>query len=139
MKKNKVISLILICLFSGAIACTNYNLSTPSSDIIIIKYNTCKDLVFNKNGYKICVDSIWDSRCPTGAICIWAGVGEVKFKCSMNNNTEYNFKLATLSNGIYRTDTTINGIHFKLIDLTPYPSTAGINLSDYEIKFSISQ
>lgn len=108
-----------------------------------IYINNCsKTMVEPTDGtLKICYDSlIGDSRCPTGAVCIWEGAAEVKLSLHRGNNI-FPFKLATINNASLRLkkDTTINGITIVLEDVSPYPNTQGsYNVADSKVKLRIS-
>lgn len=101
-----------------------------SSDILSPKYGT----------FKICYDSlIAESRCPTGAVCIWEGAAEVKLSLHKGSDV-ISFKLATINNATLglKKDTTISGITIALEDVSPYPNTQGAyNVADSKVKLRI--
>ncbi|MDZ7723827.1 MAG: hypothetical protein U5R06_13725 [candidate division KSB1 bacterium] len=59
-----------------------------------------------------------DSRCPIGAMCVWAGNAELLFTLRENNCTH---KLNLNTNPHSQQDTTTNAYRVKLIDVQPYP------------------
>jgi hypothetical protein len=87
-------------------------------------------------GMLVSFDSVLnDSRCPSNGPCSWAGNAEVKFIFSKSNDS-ISFVLNTLPS--YRTDTLIDGYRIKLINLFPYPKSAGsITQSDYKAEIEI--
>lgn len=93
----------------------------------------------------ILLDSVLaDCRCPIDAVCIWAGYAVVRFKFIENNDTTQ-FKLCTLPEFIYKSDTirnevVVNGYRIKLVDLLPYPkSTVVTKQSEYRAKLLITK
>lgn len=85
------------------------------------------------NGIRLESDSlVSDSRCPVGATCVWEGNAELSFILEQDSDQLHEFNLNT--NPGFRTDTTINGLRYKLIDLIPYPELdIERNLGDYFI------
>ena len=110
----------------------------PSGDykpVIIEEYENFDNLIYNdtidlaykdcmsdcENKFYLCMDSvISDSRCPIGAMCIWAGMATVRFKFQKYNEAPVYFNLMT-PDPTYNSKI-IDGFKFSLIDLTPYPS-----------------
>lgn len=75
----------------------------------------------------ICFESVEsESRCPLGAVCVWAGYAAVKLGIKNDAGITQHFSLAISAANIHYpfppNDTTINGYHIKMIDLLPYPS-----------------
>jgi hypothetical protein len=65
----------------------------------------------------LCLDSILsDSRCPTGAMCFWAGEAVARLKFSASGEKPVFFTLKPAG------DTVINGYKFTLKSLLPYPT-----------------
>ena len=89
------------------------------NDTIEISNKTCK---FNfENHFFLCLDSILeDSRCPTGALCIWEGDARIRFHFEKLNEQPVYFDLHTNPKGI--TEKIIDRYKISLIDLLPYPS-----------------
>jgi hypothetical protein len=89
------------------------------------------------NGIRLECDSlVGDSRCPIGATCVWEGNAELSFILEQDGDLLYEFNLNT--NPGFRTDTTINDLRYKLLDLLPYPELDTVpNLDDYIIQLII--
>ncbi len=89
------------------------------NDTIEIFNRTCK---FNTdNQFFLCLDSILeDSRCPTGALCIWEGDARLKFHFEKLNKQPVDFVLHTNPKGT--TEISIDRYKISLIDLLPFPS-----------------
>lgn len=86
----------------------------------------------------IVLDSVLnDSRCPTGAQCIWAGNAAVRFiYCS--ENSKVSFVLNTISS--FRTDSLIDGYRIRMIKLSPYPGLGvEIKQSDYKAEIEVKK
>jgi hypothetical protein len=85
-----------------------------------IPINNCSTFSTNIN-CSICYDSLLrDSRCSEPVLCIWNGEVVVKLLFKQNSNT-IAFKLSDSPNiiGNPPNDTTINGVHIKLVDVLP--------------------
>jgi len=87
------------------------------------KIKNGKEAVVRGEKLSIRVQSISDSRCPTGATCIWAGNGEVVIKVDKKNKKQV---VATLNTSTEPKEVAYRGFKIKLIALSPYP---GINQS----------
>jgi hypothetical protein len=116
--------------------CSDYNAE-------VLKLNETVDLRYSelycnsKYDFRLSIDSIRDSRCPIGALCIWEGNGSVKLHLKQSGRDPVSFWLNTNSN--FLTDTTINGLHYTLIDLLPYPEVGkDYQLEDYTLQLLIS-
>ncbi len=59
-----------------------------------------------------------DSRCATGAMCVWEGNAEMGFTL-YQAGAYHTFALNTHAR--YRTDTTLTARSFSVLDLMPYP------------------
>ncbi len=108
-----------------------------------VAVNTCSPFVQNGTGYTICLDSVAnESRCPSGAECIWAGYARGKFTFTAGTAVHH-FYLHTgavaHSGGPFPKDTIFNNIRIKFINLTPYPAvnTASV-YSDYKAEVMIT-
>ena len=91
---------------------------------ITIPLSSCSNLATVTNKiFTICYDSLlFDNRCPDLAMCVRRG--EVGVKLSFKkNNINIPFRLADFPSilGNFPSDTTINGIHIKLIDVLAHP------------------
>lgn len=118
MKFTSIFIVLLFCslLFQNCSTQNMVEMKVLSKDTMVIYL---KQQVSNeKYNFVIRLDSIpEDSRCPTGATCIWAGFVQAKFSIS-EGNVNHKFTLNTL---ITPNDTTINGINYKLLDVLPSP------------------
>lgn len=98
-----------------------------------LKNGECLDI--RQTPFEICLDSVWDSRCPEGANCIWAGNATAFFSLKAGSEKK-NFLLHTHPNS--SEDTVIDNLHFKLIDVTPYPQlNSEIDPADYSVELLI--
>ena len=66
-------------------------------------------------------ENLNDSRCPIGAVCVWAGNASVEFQLTTKKE-KYEFTLDTYNSPIFKNDTVIEGIKYQLIDVLPYPN-----------------
>ena len=79
--------------------------------------------VNTKYHFTIIPDSVlYDSRCPDGAQCFWAGDALAAFTLNSQQKAHNIYLHTTLS----PKDTTVNKLKIKLIDLSPHPT-----LSEY--------
>ncbi|MBV5282790.1 MAG: hypothetical protein JZU53_10210 [Paludibacter sp.] len=137
--KAKFHILYVLMLFINLVSCNsnvNVEASTKPSDTITIGI---KDVFLHKDPeFTLQVDSILnDSRCPIGAQCFWEGNAEVRFKLSSLNSKTVMFNLNTAN--IFRKDTIIEGIKFKLIELNNQPDIMGRNsYQSYRVKIYYS-
>lgn len=115
--------LILAFLFSGCelllrdTYCSQYAVEELKlNDTIGLRYGE----LYCNSEYEILlsVDSIQDSRCPIGALCIWEGNGRVKINLQEGGDRS-SFWLNTHDN--FLQDTVIHGVKYELTDLLPYP------------------
>lgn len=61
------------------------------------------------------IKEIYDSRCPTGVVCFWAGEARVDFEVTEKTN----FDLTLI---LYRQPVdTVDQYIFRLVDVLPYP------------------
>jgi hypothetical protein len=125
MKRMKYLSIIILLVALLFISCKKTNTTTEESIIqsATIVINTCNLFSTNSNSsFSVCYDSLLrDSRCQEPVLCIWKGEVSVKLLFKQNNNT-IPFKLSDSPNitGNPPNDTTINGVHIKLVDVFPY-------------------
>jgi hypothetical protein len=100
------------------------------------------DIYFDfETGIRLQSYPINESRCPKGAECIWAGYAAARFDLIVDGNTGHTFNLATIDlSPELRRDTLINGMTFKLLDITPYPDLSKeYKISDYKVIVSIDK
>jgi hypothetical protein len=127
--KQKAIKILTLILLSGLLItgcellqcdcyCTNYTAGE-------LKLNETVDLAYNEmycnSNYEIRIsfDSLQDSRCPIGALCVWEGNARVKVYVQQSGIGPAAFWLNT--NVQFLTDTVVNGLRYELIDVLPYP------------------
>ena len=85
------------------------------NDTIYLAYRDC--LYKPEDRFYICLDSVLnDSRCPAGALCIWEGNAEVRFKFEKLNENPILFNLNTYRS--FTNDTIIDGYKFTLLGLS---------------------
>jgi hypothetical protein len=100
------------------------------------------DIYFDfETGIRLKGYPIDESRCPKGAECFWAGFAAARFNLIVDGNTEHTFDLATIDlSPELRRDTLINGITYKLQDITPYPDLSkDYKITDYKVIVSIEK
>src|SRR5690606_8888623 len=133
---------VLLFLISAAVFGCSRN-DTTSADPYdlkihksrIIDSNNCLNIV--DKGYELCVNSISDSRCPSGGECIWEGDAVVKFSLLSNAETK-TFSLHTHEK--FRQDTLINDLNIELMEVYPYPKLSeAIPKNEYSVEVSISE
>src|SRR5437868_10316315 len=72
--------------------------------------------------FSVCVDSLFEQRCPEGAFCFWEGYARAVLTLKKNNvNTQ--FGLSTDDLWLTK-DTTISGVKIVLNDVLPHPTIA---------------
>jgi len=116
--------------------CSNYDADELTlNDTIELKYT---ELYCNPEyELRLSFDSIADSRCPIGAICVWEGNASVDLIITQYGESEAIIRLNTY--GGFLTDTTVNGLRYELIDLLPYPVIdKDYVLDDYILHLKIS-
>lgn len=133
MKKLVILEILVILL---TVSCQKDNNSLIQNQTFELKYGETK--INTDYGLSISLDSVLnDSRCPSKAVCVWAGNAEVRFVYLKDNNS-VKFVLNTLPT--FRTDSLINGYRIKLINLSPYPEIAGsIKQSEYKAEITITK
>ena len=122
-------------LLEGDYYCSGYSIEQ-------LQLNQAVDLAYGnvycnpEYNIRISFDSIQDSRCPMDVICIWEGNGRAKIHLQESGNSS-KFWLNTFSN--FLTDTVINGLHYELMGILPYPhSDKEYQLEDYKVQVLIS-
>lgn len=133
MKKLVILEILVILLTVNCQKDNNYLIQSQTFEL---KYGETK--INTDYGLSISLDSVLnDSRCPSKAVCVWAGNAEVRFVYLKDNNS-VKFVLNTLPT--FRTDSLINGYRIKLINLSPYPEIAGsIKQSEYKAEITITK
>ena len=107
---NKLLLLSIILL---VYSCNDRDVVNEDLSIV---YNGCIDISSSK--FKICFDSIKDSRCPTDLVCIWEG--DAITYLSLNSGEDKK-SIALHTNNVFQQDTLIDGLRIKLLDVLPYP------------------
>jgi hypothetical protein len=106
------------------------------NDTIYLSYRDC--LYVPENRFYICLDSVLnDSRCPAGAICIWEGNAEVRFKFEKLNEDPIFFNLNTHRS--FTTDTIIDGYKFTLLGLGLSSLEHRVSQKDYKAKLLVQK
>jgi hypothetical protein len=127
MKNLTLISALLILLLSCE---KNGNVSKFQDMDVTVPFVLDNSVIISdgdcagdaKTSTYLCFETVLsDSRCPTGAECIWAGDAEARFRFAVSGQNSVTFTLHTLNS--FKTDTTALGYKFTLKSLTPYPST----------------
>lgn len=109
------------------------------SDGIHVKVFECNDSVEIIPRNFICVDSIFDSRCPDGGECIWSGTAIAKVRVQ-NNIKPFKIAIRGFPNIGFTNDTIINGYRIQFTKLEPYPAIGHlINMKDYVATFKITR
>jgi hypothetical protein len=133
MKKSVFLLVLASFLFSGCYKQVIKPVLSLNDTISVPVYQTRLN---PDEGISLTLDSVpEDSRCPDGAMCVWAGNAVTAFKFTTGGETIH-FNLNTLPS--MRNDTTLAGYHIRLIGLTPYPSLYHpVKHSDYVAKILI--
>ncbi len=106
--------------------------NTPLNDTLEVSYKQC--VLDAATQYTVCLDTVLeDSRCPSGAVCIWAGEAIARFKIQDKNNTPV---FLTMKEGAVETEDP--EYLFSFLKLSPYPSiTNHPKLQDYTARVLI--
>ena len=123
-------------LFQGNRYCSDYGAEDLTlNETVDFKYS---ELYCNsKYEFRLSFDSLSDSRCPIGALCIWEGTARVKLHVQQYGKNIVSFWLNTHNSLL--NDTIVNGLHFEFIDLLPYPEVdVDYSLDDYILQLKIS-
>jgi hypothetical protein len=140
--KKRVMKFILtmLCLSFTLIQCkkTSEAYVLKEEELVSNLYN-CSNKGLNAN-YFICVDSLYDSRCPSNVICANAGISVIKIKFIIGDSI-YPLKMCLnkIPTLALTNDTLINGYRIKYTNQLPYPNT-NINTSaaDKKSYFNVS-
>lgn len=83
------------------------------------------------------ISVIEDSRCPTGAQCVWAGNAKVKISVT---SKRLGTKVFELNTGMGVQGDQFDGYAINLVSLTPTPAMNGkIDPKKYKAKFTITR
>lgn len=121
MKRLPLVYIATALLLITLVAC-NKN-KTVITDPSVVALNNCGTGIANTSAPYICFDSlVTDSRCPIGAVCVWAGCAIIKTSFHENGNTHsFSMILPYYKNFGMANDTVINGYRIVFKDLLPYP------------------
>jgi hypothetical protein len=74
-------------------------------------------------GLSLRVDTIIDSRCPIGVVCVWPGRADVQLQLTTKNG-KYDFTLNKMGmqGGRSCEGVVIEGMRYYLVDVLPYPN-----------------
>jgi hypothetical protein len=79
-----------------------------------------------------------DSRCPEGAVCVWAGQVKALFLLEVDQSNQEIFNL-TLNFNETQSQKTSLGFMIKILKVEPYPkANTNKNLNDYEVTLVIT-
>ena len=139
-KKMKKSQYLLFGLILTAIYFAGCNsLNTPNQDVGTIEIGL-NELYHSKTyDFSIAFDSVLhDSRCPVDANCFWAGNAQGRFNIIAEGRFHHQIILNTTLP--MQQDTTLHGINFKLMTLSPEPnSKAPIDYKKYKTKLIITK
>jgi hypothetical protein len=146
MRQKAIIALFML-LLAGLLlsACEVFhcNCYCTNGSVEELTLNEPVDLAYNKaycnSKYelRISFDSLMDSRCPIGAMCIWEGNARVKVHLQQSGHDPSTFWLNT--NDQFLTDTVVHGFRYQLIDVLPYPEVGKeYQLDDYIMQIIIT-
>ncbi|HAB53126.1 MAG: hypothetical protein A2315_16405 [Ignavibacteria bacterium RIFOXYB2_FULL_35_12] len=135
MKKNTIMFLIIITSFNCFDSITNYNEVSLGEEFSM---RVGESAVISNYGVEIKFDSVAeDSRCPTDAMCIWAGNAVVILQLKESDRNEQSVKLNTFLNP---KDVEFSDLIIELKGLSPYPqSDVIINPNDYVAKLVVKK
>ena len=125
-----VIPAILALMFSG---CTK-------EDIFNTYEIGFEETVNHNKALEVTFSSIDDSRCPTDVVCVWEGQADVELTAFFEEDDAPTiFHLISRAGYPALADTLLNGYHFQLLDVDPYPDHANSPpaAEDYTIRLLI--
>lgn len=111
-----------------------------SSNVVLgqeFKIKNGKEAVVRGEKLRIKVQSVSDSRCATGATCIWAGNGEVVIKVAKKNKKQVVARLNTSSDP---KEIEYRGFKIRLIALNPHPKVnESVDPKNYEATMVVTK
>lgn len=114
----KRLTLLFGCSFFLFGACQK---KAAGDGTLSVRMRDCAARSFDGETVRICYDSLLqDSRCPTYAVCVWAGVAQVKLTVRIGSGA-YPVVLSTLKAPGYVRDTIVRDYRITLEDVKPYP------------------
>lgn len=140
--KMKYSHFLFVLAFLFLFSCKKNNTALRANNELELIVNDCgnaKNSTGSDANGTICFTKlITESRCPTGAVCIWQGYAQCEFSINLNGQKK-NFKLATIKNLLLNTDTVINGYKVSLINVLPYPDLKQPSAEPYRAVLKIEQ
>lgn len=140
--KTKYSHFLFAFALLALVSCNKNNTLLNTNNELELKLNDCaasKKSTDNEIDGSICFTKlVSESRCPTGAVCVWAGYAQCEFSINLNGEQK-NFRLATIKNMLLNTDTVINGYKVSLINVLPYPELNKANTEPYKAILKIEQ
>ena len=147
MRQNSIIGFSVILLLAGLLLpgcelflrndyCSNFDIEElPLNETLDMRYS---ELYCNAEyEIRLSFDSLQDSRCPTGAVCIWEGNGRIQLILRKGDEDPIRFWLNTHVN--FLSDTVVKGLRFELVDMLPYPEVdKDYQREDYILQLLIS-
>jgi hypothetical protein len=85
----------------------------------------------------VCIDSVLsDSRCPTGAVCVWAGSAAVRL--SVYDATSKTRQVMTLNTNQSPKELVFQGYRVAIVDVMPYPRlSVQTKASEYKVRLLV--
>lgn len=133
MRKIIVYGIVILFLIN----CDNDEKNNNSDFIQTLELNT-NDCQKSIESIMICFDKVLnDSRCATGAQCVWEGNAKIELRILSSDNLTH--KICLNTNSEFEIDTIISNKYILLTDLSPYPQlNVEINPNDYIAQITIA-
>ena len=133
MKKYLILLVLSVFTISCSDSSTNYNEIELDKEFNI---KVGDSAVLVNQGVVIKFNSVaGDSRCPSGAVCVWEGNATVTLDLK---NSNVDTLTANLNTSIEPKEANFSNLIIELKDLTPYPKlNESINPNDYIAKLLI--
>ena len=102
---------------------------------VTLSLNQCEAI---SGQYKLCLDSISDSRCPLNVECVWAGEVVVDLWLR-SGDLIFPFRLCLGDSDECKHSDNIEGLAFRLLTVDPFPNAdKPTDPGEYEVKIQIS-
>lgn len=131
---------VIIALLLSLTACSLQETPSPEPTLASqIELRVNAEVTF-KEGVKIKVTKIEDSRCPENTTCVWAGMAKIYFTLSANGvskDSSIDYESKPL-----KTTVDLGGQKFdvEVSNVLPYPkTTAEISQKDYKISVTVKK
>lgn len=130
IKRTSILLLVMLI-----VSCAT-NTENGGSKSVNLGINECFAKLEGKAS--ICLDSVYDdSRCPKNLECVWEGDALAAFTLTTAKSTK---SFILHSNKKFQTDTVIEGITIKLLDIRPYPvADQQIDDGTYRVEITIDE